>query len=196
MKLFLSLKHWHIFFLILLFALFYASFFCYNTVMDLSGTFLSDWAFLVCTYGVLIASILSSLVATLIWICCVGLGLQQDTPSDLQKNTIAFKIAIFFLLATSITLFFYPIYVALYGSTELFFEIFLYVFGASFLGLPYCIYFAAQTLRTAVLQRKPKFKEFFIEMCLIIAFPIGLWMLQPKVNNVLYKVSKSSEHLV
>lgn len=49
----------------------------------------------------------------------------------------------------------------------------------------YIILFAAKTLRTAELGRLAEFKEYLAEGVLIWIFPIGIWILQPRINKIM-----------
>ncbi len=57
----------------------------------------------------------------------------------------------------------------------------------------YCMYFAAKTIKTAELQRETKFSDFIGEFLLIWFFPIGVWILQPKINELAEKDASSNE---
>lgn len=47
----------------------------------------------------------------------------------------------------------------------------------------YSIYIAAKTVKTLELQRKVSFSDFVAEFFLIWFFPVGIWILQPKLNR-------------
>lgn len=48
----------------------------------------------------------------------------------------------------------------------------------------YCLYFVAKTIKTAELQRETAFSDFVGEFFLIWFFPIGIWFIQPRVNQL------------
>ena len=46
------------------------------------------------------------------------------------------------------------------------------------------MYFVAKTIKTAELKRKVTFSDFVSEFFLIWFFPIGIWVLQPRINQL------------
>jgi hypothetical protein len=48
----------------------------------------------------------------------------------------------------------------------------------------YSMYFAAKTVKSVELQREVIFSDFIAEFFLIWFFPIGVWILQPKLNKL------------
>jgi hypothetical protein len=48
----------------------------------------------------------------------------------------------------------------------------------------YCLYFIAKVLKTVELQRPVRFGEFARELFLIWFFPIGIWIIQPRINKL------------
>jgi bacteriorhodopsin len=48
----------------------------------------------------------------------------------------------------------------------------------------YVLYFAAKTFKTVELQREVRFSEFAGEFFMLWIFPIGVWILQPKINKM------------
>ncbi|MFI5140087.1 MAG: hypothetical protein ACHQIM_19865 [Sphingobacteriales bacterium] len=49
----------------------------------------------------------------------------------------------------------------------------------------YCLYFVAKTLKTVELQREAGFSDFAGEFFLTWFFPIGVWILQPRINKMI-----------
>jgi hypothetical protein len=48
----------------------------------------------------------------------------------------------------------------------------------------YCFYFTAKTFKTAELQKEVSFNDFVGEFFLVWFSPIGVWILQPKINQL------------
>jgi hypothetical protein len=48
----------------------------------------------------------------------------------------------------------------------------------------YSLYFVAKTIKTAELQKECTFKDFTEEFILILFYPIGLWIIQPRINKI------------
>jgi hypothetical protein len=64
-------------------------------------------------------------------------------------------------------------------------EVFLLAFSLFFvLAFVFACYFTARTYKTVELQRKVTFAEYSIEFILIFFLPIGIWILQPKLNQM------------
>ena len=49
----------------------------------------------------------------------------------------------------------------------------------------YCLYFVAKTFKTVELQREVSFSDFAGEFFLFWFFPIGIWIVQPKINKMI-----------
>lgn len=56
----------------------------------------------------------------------------------------------------------------------------------------YSLYFVAKTLKTAELQREVTFSDFVGEFFLAWFFPIGVWILQPRINKMIEHLADSS----
>jgi hypothetical protein len=55
----------------------------------------------------------------------------------------------------------------------------------SMFGIFYSLYFVAKTIKTVELQTKVSFSDFAGEFLLIWFFPIGIWVVQPKINKMI-----------
>jgi hypothetical protein len=49
----------------------------------------------------------------------------------------------------------------------------------------YCIFFVAKTYKTVQLKREATFDDFVGEFFMTWFFPVGVWMMQPKINKML-----------
>jgi hypothetical protein len=49
----------------------------------------------------------------------------------------------------------------------------------------YTIYFVAKTIKTVELKREVKFGDFAGEFFLLWFYPVGVWILQPKLNKMI-----------
>ena len=54
----------------------------------------------------------------------------------------------------------------------------------SIFGFLYSFYFVAKTCKTAELQKEVKFSDFAGDFLLLLFFPIGVWVMQPKINKL------------
>lgn len=52
----------------------------------------------------------------------------------------------------------------------------------SIFGMFYSIYFVAKTSKTIELQKEVTFSDFTGDFFLLVFFPIGVWIIQPKIN--------------
>jgi hypothetical protein len=48
----------------------------------------------------------------------------------------------------------------------------------------YCIYFVGRALKQNETKQNVKFADFYKEFIFILLFPIGIWFLQPKINEL------------
>lgn len=63
--------------------------------------------------------------------------------------------------------------------------IFLYLCSA--FCIFYCFYFIAKALKTVELQRPVNFRDFAQEFFLIWILPVGIWIIQPRINQLFNK---------
>ena len=48
----------------------------------------------------------------------------------------------------------------------------------------YSLYFVSKTFKTVELQREVKFGDFAVEFFMIWFYPVGIWIVQPKINKM------------
>lgn len=66
----------------------------------------------------------------------------------------------------------------------------------SMFSLFYCLNFCAKTLKAIELKRSVTFSDYASEFFLIWFFVIGIWILQPKINEISQGTSKNSDELL
>jgi len=129
------------------------------------------------------------------WYWAVCVGLQEKVPEHAKMNVKKFKIFYFIGLAYSfffvglIAFFIYnlPNIIAGVISVSGLGTILTILTSVHFFAvfcLLYCLYFAAKTIKTVELQRETTFSDFIGEFLLIWFFPIGVWIVQPKINEL------------
>jgi hypothetical protein len=59
----------------------------------------------------------------------------------------------------------------------------------------YCLYFNAKALKIVEWQRPVTFSDFAGEFFLIWFFPIGIWIIQPRINR-LFKNTNDSNQII
>lgn len=138
------------------------------------------------------------------WIWSIAIKLQAFVPPHVQLNTRRFKV-LFFIPVAYFALFLGSFFLIIEFFNSLFslpdpnqfdgqlpnFGLFFGLFSLLFplhLFAIFCIfhsmYFAAKTFKTAELQREVSFNDFAGEFFLIWFFPVGVWILQPKLNQL------------
>jgi hypothetical protein len=129
------------------------------------------------------------------WYWAVAVGLQNKIPPTVSMKVNKFKwlyfIPVTYFLAIFGTLAF--VTPGMLQQPEQFnpsvvFMVMAVVFPLHFAAVAcifYCLYFVAKTIKTAELQREVKFSEFAGEFFLIWFFPIGVWMIQPRINKII-----------
>jgi hypothetical protein len=197
MNLFLRAKHWQLFLLtfgipILLNIIMMADIF--SSLMEHQGD-QRDPA-LVFDYFKFFPLIMLLFIGGLLgWQWSVAIGLQKMVPAGIKMKVTKFKIFFFIpvvyilLLLAGISFLFSS---GFSNATQAGFDyrfvmpffllIPLHLF--SMFCLFYCIYFVSKTMKTVELQREVSFSDFAGEFFLTWFFPIGVWILQPKINKL------------
>ena len=129
------------------------------------------------------------------WLCSVAIGLQNRIPSGIKMKVRKFKILLIIPIA-------YILLITILISTGFgglihngkepsgvmigtFMAIILPLHLLSMFGMFYSLYFVAKTFKTVELQREATFSDFAGEFFLFWFFPIGIWIVQPKINNMI-----------
>jgi len=125
------------------------------------------------------------------WFWSVALGLQNAVPTNLQMKTTKFKvfslIPLVFITVLGVVMF---VTINNIKPNEFRFPsewiapIIFTLQAFSVFGIFYSMYFAAKTLKTVELQREVKFSDFASEFFMFWFFPVGIWILQPRINKV------------
>jgi hypothetical protein len=120
------------------------------------------------------------------WFWSVAIGLQSKIPQDVKMKVKKFKIfffspLIYFLLILSFFI------ITMNGSEPnlAIFAIIVPLHLYSMFCMFYTLYFVAKTFKTVELQREVSFSDFAGEFFMIWFFPIGVWIVQPKINKMI-----------
>ncbi|MEM6299353.1 MAG: hypothetical protein AAF740_11760 [Bacteroidota bacterium] len=123
------------------------------------------------------------------WLWSVTVGLQNRQPETVRMKTLWFKVFFFTPLVT-IALFILGMTYGreladLIGSSFHIALVILFHSSLAFLGFSVIAipYFVAQSLKIAEKESVSSFSKFAKEYFLILFFPIGIWFLQPRVNQ-------------
>jgi hypothetical protein len=129
------------------------------------------------------------------WFWSIAIGLQSKVPNNVIMKVRKFKV---FLL---IPLIYIPLVFLFMGflfdtsmqtgqepSEAMLGVILAIAFPLhilSMFGIFYSVYFVAKTFKTVELQREVSFSDFAGDFFTIWFFPIGIWIIQPKINKMI-----------
>jgi hypothetical protein len=129
------------------------------------------------------------------WFWSVAVGLQKKVPENVTMKVKKFKVFFFIpMIYIIILMIFFTVSTnGLFESgyrpnTELFGRLFALIFPIhlfSMFCIFYSLYFVAKTFKTVELQREVKFGDFAGEFFMIWFYPIGVWIIQPKINKMI-----------
>jgi hypothetical protein len=178
----LKAKHWQIF--ILAFGL--------PLVIDIVGTV---WAIignnLIIMNKISPLVMLSFICGFLSWLWAVSVHLQQKLPEELRLKVGLFKLCVYFLIVYTVFMFgLFDLLIDISPAVghAILFSIMglMWIFSLFFIcSMLYCMQFAAKTFATIELQRKVSFSDYSGEFFLFWFFPIGIWIIQPKINKMI-----------
>ncbi len=127
------------------------------------------------------------------WFWSVAIGLQKKVPENVTLKVKKFKIFFFIPMVYMLCIMIFMTYtmngliksgsepnVGLLGSM---FAIIIPLHLFSMFCIFYTLYFVAKTFKTVELQREVKFSDFAGEFFMIWFYPIGIWIIQPKINK-------------
>jgi len=198
---FLKIKHWQLFILAFAIPMFILTIFMSITMGQVSQVTETTIDFeqiyaMMLNYSKVSSVVMSVIIIVLFtWYWAVCVGLQEKVPEHAKMNVRKFKI--FYFIGLAYSLFFVGLIAFLIYNLP---NIITGVVSVSSLGtiltvltslhffaifcLLYCLYFAAKTIKTVELQRQTTLSDFIGEFLLIWFFPIGVWIIQPKVNEL------------
>lgn len=135
------------------------------------------------------------------WFWSVVMGLQKTVPASVTMKTIKFNIfsivPLLYVSAVSVFVFIFMSNIQPQDLSQIPMEwigiaiAILHI--VSIFGIFYSMYFAAKTLKTVELQREVSFREFASEFFMFWFFPIGIWILQPRINDIVEKQENDKE---
>jgi len=197
-KLFLRAKHWQLFVVgFVPVIIFYI-----NTMLNVfGGAYMQnpeDVSFLFESYRYFGPVMVIVGIVNYGWIWAIGEGLHAKLPPYVTMNIRRFKwfigIPFFYLMLISLIMSysFWSIFPSFFGG-DIQPNVTLIIVAAivivplhlfSLFAIFYSLYFAAKTVKSVELQREVIFSDFIAEFFLIWFFPIGVWILQPKLNKL------------
>ena len=131
------------------------------------------------------------------WFWSIAIGLQNKLPANIKMKTGKFKVFFFipviYILLTSIGIgiTMSGIGAAIESGEEPNVRLILSLMTViiplhlfSLFCIFYCLYFVSKTFKTVELQRETTFSDFAGEFFLFWFYLIGVWILQPKINEM------------
>lgn len=186
MKLFLTLKHWQ------LFALFFGLPVIFQFLMMsaiVSGSEPGDIMF----WFPIMMTVITGLFFS--WFYSLGTNFHKKLPYGVQMNLARFKIFLFvpavyiigigLLMADALQNDWTAI-----GTDMAIPALIVPVHLFSMFCIFYCMYFIAKAMKTVETGKESTFSDFAGEFFLFWFFPIGVWILQPRIN-VIFAESES-----
>jgi len=174
MSIFLKLKHWQLFCLLVCTYLGFKIAGMTTTVISSQGktTTFTEYSPL---FFLFVAVIFG-------WFYTIGVNLTKKLPDTVKMNLTKFK---WFLLIPVIHMFLFYLFVHFrmqpnQVTLAIIISINLFSMFCEF----YCIYFNAKMLKTAELQQPVVFSDYVREFFLFLFFPIGIWIIQPRINKM------------
>lgn len=127
------------------------------------------------------------------WFWSVAVGLQRVIPDEIKLKVSRFKI--FLLIPVVYIIFFLGLFMTSFtssGPNPGIFAIIVPLHLFSMFCIFYSLYFVAKTFKTAELQQKVTFSDFAGEFFMIWFYPIGIWIIQPKINKMIKEKAHTS----
>lgn len=130
-----------------------------------------------------------------VWFWSVAVGLQKKVPENITMKVKKFKIFFFIPLAYMLFIMIFMVFTMnglVNGGSEpnvglvvSMFAIIVPLHLFSMFCIFYSMYFVAKTFKTVELQQEVQFSDFAGEFFMIWFYPIGIWILQPKINKMI-----------
>ncbi|MFT3705305.1 MAG: hypothetical protein QM802_23255 [Agriterribacter sp.] len=124
------------------------------------------------------------------WFYTLGISLHKKLPESAPMNVNRFKIFLFIpvayilLICAFMASRFSGISTSEQFNPAIFGLIIVPLHLFSMFCIFYCLYFNAKALKTVELQRPLTFSDYAGEFFLIWFFPIGVWIIQPRINKL------------
>lgn len=120
------------------------------------------------------------------WFWSIAIGLQEKVPEGVKMKVGKFKIFFFSpLIYIFLFLGFFMTSITGGGPDPFMFAIIVPLHFYSMFCMFYILYFVAKTFKTVELQREVTFSDFAGEFFMIWFYPVGIWIIQPKINKMI-----------
>jgi hypothetical protein len=123
------------------------------------------------------------------WFYTLGTKLHKKLPETSTMNLTRFKIFLFIpvIYMLSISVFMFGVFSFISTGeqpTPAILVVILLLHLFSMFCIFYCLHFIAKALKTVEWQKPVTFSDFAGEFFLIWFFPIGIWIIQPRLNRI------------
>lgn len=187
---FLKAKHWQLFLLICVLPMLAQFFFMNSFRPNSSMEYGSPREEQVESFMFYLVISAISVAMYFVWLWSVAIGIQKAIPGHLKLKVNRFKV---WLIISAIGLIYMGVLFMLperlSGAIAL--SAFILNFTAC-IGIFYSMYFVAKSLSRAEAGGKTSLGDFFGEFLLVWFFPIGVWILQPRINRIQQGYSNKS----
>ena len=129
------------------------------------------------------------------WFWSIAIGLQNKIPENIKMKVKKFKIFFFIPM-------FYMLFIFLFigntmgglmksgsepnvGLIASLAVIIVPLHLFSMFCIFHSLYFVAKTIKTVELQKEVSFSDFAGEFFMIWFYPVGIWIIQPKINQMI-----------
>lgn len=181
MKTLLTAKHWQIFGILILFPILTASL-IYNSIPAEGNQSIKLF--------IIPITIVFSILCFLIWQWAIVKGIKKIGMTDLKLSS--FYISLILIIVVFIIPLAFTSYAIIGNENEVnaYFVSTASLWGIITWGiveiilLAYTSYFCAKTIKTGETKRRSGFLDSFSLFLLILFFPLGIWTIQPRINNI------------
>ena len=202
MNIFLKLKHWQLFGLLIGFPVIFQFVamrvvITNNNLVELLLGFLINPASLFDVFSIVptklvaVYSVMMVLFTVLIscWFYALGTNLCKRLPGEIKMNLTVFKLSLAVSVAHKlfISVYMYFLFAGISAGEELnpavlpyFVPLYLISTFCTF----YCFHFIAKALKTVELQKAVTFNGYALEFFGIWICPVGVWFIQPQINRL------------
>jgi hypothetical protein len=180
MTIFLRLKHWQLFLLLIGIP------FIFQFVIMGSVIFSNNSNIMLTAFPIMMFLIVAIFFG---WFYALGTNLYKKLPIDTPMNLMKFKVFLFIPVAymVLISLFMLVAFPGFVDNGPESFASFAIIFPIhifSMFCIFYCLYFISKAMKTVEWQRQVTFSDYAGEFFLIWFFPIGIWLIQPRINKL------------
>lgn len=192
MSIFLRMKHWQLFCLLLVLPFVsIVTFILYVSTLLMSGR---EEALQIEVFIPIVVLMFANYLCYYAWLWTLGSFSISRLPDTIKKSRTLFTAAIIYPLCYIPTFFWIMFSSVVNSSKDVFQHYFLIIFAFHILAIFcnfYIFYFIAKMFKQAELQRRATVSEYLGEIFLLWFFYIGIWILQPRVNK-LYEESQNA----